>query len=158
MASQIAEQLRAVVQTAEPALRALTEVDICSRPAVDRWTIKEVLGHLIDSAANNHQRFVRAQFTDSFVFPKYAQNEWVGSQHYNDADWGELLDLWSAYNRHLAHVMKHVARQAFDVPCTIGDYAPVTLQFLMEDYVVHLRHHLRKIADRVNAPSERFAG
>jgi hypothetical protein len=158
MTAQIAEQLRNIVRTAEPALRALTEAQVSSRPASDRWTIKEVLGHLIDSAANNHQRFVRAQFTDSFVFPKYAQNEWVGAQHYNDSAWGELLDLWSAYNRHLAHVMKHVAPQAFDVPCTIGDYVPVTLQFLMEDYLVHLRHHLTKIAVRLNMLPEKVAG
>ena len=150
MPSHIADELVATVHAAEPALRALTDAIVAIRPAPDRWTIKEVVGHLIDSAANNHQRFVRAQFTARLVFPDYEQNEWVNSQNYRDAGWQGLVDLWSVYNRHLAHVIRNIPTSALAVECKIGDYEPVSFQFLMEDYVVHLKHHLKKIAERLN--------
>src|SRR5262245_42608651 len=107
MTAHIADDLRATVENAARELRRLDPATLAHRPAPDRWTIKEVIGHLIDSAANNHQRFVRAQFTKELVFPKYEQNEWVGSQHYNDVDWDELVELWRRYNLHLAHVIRH---------------------------------------------------
>jgi hypothetical protein len=150
MTSHITDELLATIGVAEPTLRALTDDIVSTQPAPDRWTIKEVVGHLIDSAANNHQRFVRAQFTTRLVFPKYEQNEWVGSQNYRAADWQGLVELWAAYNRHLAHVIKNASTNTLTVECKIGDYDPVTLQFLMEDYVVHLKHHLQKIAERLD--------
>lgn len=150
MTSQIANDLTATIETAARDLRRLSTETIFERPAPDRWTIKEVIGHLIDSATNNHQRFVRAQFVDELIFPKYEQNEWVDSQHYNDINWYELLDLWTLYNRHLAHVIRNVRPDALTVRCTIGTYQTVTLQFLIEDYVVHLKHHLRNINERVD--------
>jgi hypothetical protein len=122
---------------------------LAHRPSPDRWTIKEVIGHLIDSAANNHQRFIRAQSASELVFPKYEQNQWIACQAYNDREWPELLGFWQAYNAHLAHVIRRVDPRALQVQCRIGDYPPVTLQFLMEDYVVHLKHHLAKIGERV---------
>jgi hypothetical protein len=153
----IADELRAVVHVAEPTLRTLADADVAFRPAPDRWTIKEVLGHLIDSAANNHQRFVRAQFVPHLNFPKYEQNEWVSSQNYNTADWQGLIQLWSAYNLHLAHVIRNVSQDALERQCTIGNYEPVTLEFLIEDYVVHLKGHLKKIAERLKMDSKKFA-
>lgn len=149
MTARMADDLIATVDKAAEKLRALDAVQVSSRPAPDRWTIKEVIGHLIDSACNNHQRFVRAQFVTELAFPKYEQNQWVSSQHYNDRDWHELIDLWQCYNRHIAHVMRHVDSKALGVRCVIGSYEPVTLVFLIEDYVVHLKHHLQKIAERV---------
>ena len=137
-----------VVQAALPRLTALSEAIVTHRPARDRWTIKEVLGHLIDSAANNHQRFVRAQFVSELVFPKYEQNEWVRSQNYNAIEWPELIEFWRHYNLHLAHIIRNIDPEALGVHCKIGDYEPVSLSFLTEDYVVHLKHHLAKIEDR----------
>lgn len=151
-----ADELEQIVTTAEPTLRSLPAATIADRPAADRWTIQEVLGHLIDSAANNHQRFVRAQFVEKLVFPKYEQNEWVSSQQYAAADWNQLVDLWAAYNRHLVHVIRCVKPAALPTICVIGPYEPVTLQFLIEDYVVHLKHHLQKMAERAGLPPERL--
>ncbi len=71
----------------------------------DEWSRREILGHLIDSATNNHQRFVRAQFKDDLVFPGYEQEQWVSSQKYNDEPWPDLIELWRAYNLHLLHVV-----------------------------------------------------
>jgi hypothetical protein len=147
--NHIAEELVATVEEAVQQLRPLNSTIVSHRPAPDRWTIKEVIGHLVDSAANNHQRFVRAQFVKELVFPKYEQNGWVRCQSYNDVDWSDLLDLWRRYNLHLAHVIRHVPAESLAIRCTIGDYEPVTLQFLIEDYVVHLNHQLVKIAERV---------
>jgi hypothetical protein len=150
------DELEQIVNVAEPTLRMLSAGTVTQRPAADRWTIQEVLGHLIDSAANNHQRFVRAQFVEKLVFPKYEQNEWVGSQQYAAADWNRLVDLWAAYNRHLAHVIRCVKPKALPTICVIGPYEPVTLQFLIEDYVVHLKHHLQKMAERAGVDPARL--
>src|SRR5215813_1581708 len=150
MPESVANELTAVVQAALPGLSVLSETTVTHRPAPARWTIKEVLGHLIDSAANNHQRFVRAQFTNELVFPKYEQNDWARSQHYNEIEWPELIEFWRRYNLHLAHVIRNIAPEALGVRCRIGDYKPVTLKFLTEDYVVHLKYHLAKIEERTS--------
>jgi hypothetical protein len=149
MTSQIADELVFAVEESAAKLRRLDSATVSHRPAPDRWTIKEVVGHLIDSCANNHQRFIRAQFTQELVFPKYDQNQWVSAQHYAEADWLDLLDLWRRYNLHLARVIRNVDASKLAVQCTIGDYPPVTLQFLIEDYVVHMKGHLSKIDARV---------
>src|SRR5580765_1370275 len=104
--AQIADDLTATVEAAADQLRALDAATISHRPSPDRWTIKEVIGHLIDSATNNHQRFVRAQFVEEFIFPAYKQNEWVHCQSCNDVDWADLVELWRRYNLHLAHVIR----------------------------------------------------
>lgn len=118
----------------------------------------EVIGHLVDSAANNHQRFVRAQQVAELVFPKYEQNDWVRVQGYNEVPWMDLVELWRRYNLHLAHVMRRIPDDKLEVRCTIGDYAPVTLGFLVEDYLTHLRHHLKKIGERVEGGETGRAG
>ena len=111
----------------------------------EKWSKKQVLGHLIDSAANNHQRFIRAQLGQELTFPGYEQEAWVAVQHYQDESWDALVALWQHYNRHLLHVMACVPGDQLSRRCVIGDTDPVTLEFLMKDYVVHLKHHLEQI-------------
>jgi hypothetical protein len=82
------------------------------------------------------------------VFPKYEQNEWVQSQKYNAVEWPELIEFWRRYNFHLAHVIRNIAPEALGVRCRIGDYEPVSLRFLTEGYIVHMKHHLAKIEER----------
>jgi hypothetical protein len=106
---------------------------------------EQVLGHLIDSAANNHQRFVRAQEGRALAFPGYAQDDWVRSQHYEERPWEDLTSFWYAYNRHLAHVIARIPDDRRSVSCSVGSNAPVTLGFLVHDYLVHLRHHLGQL-------------
>src|SRR2546427_2029201 len=99
-------------QTIESATECLLRFDEAesSRPQAEgKWSAKEVMGHLIDSAANNHARFVLAQLRDDLVFPGYEQNRWVDIQNYREASWPQLVDLWTAYNRHLVHVMSYAA-------------------------------------------------
>src|SRR4051794_6869094 len=148
MARKIADDLEMTVEAAVAELDPVGHQMLLRRPTPDRWTIKEVIGHLIDSAANNHQRFVRAQFVSELVFPKYEQNQWVQSQNYNAVEWPQLIQFWRHYNMHLAHVIENITPGALEVNCRIGDYPPMSLKLLAEDYVVHMKHHLGKIEDR----------
>ena len=148
--SPIADNLLTIVEEKTNEYRQFDDAATSAKPDPNRWSIKEVIGHLVDSAVNNHQRFVRAQEVEAFQFPGYAQNHWVACQDYNQVEWTELLDLWRLTNRHLAHVIRRVPQESLAVTCHIGDYEPVTLQFLIEDYVVHLNHHLQKIDERMS--------
>lgn len=140
--------LRQEVDTAVPRLRAVPDARAASPLVSAKWSPKQTLGHLIDSAANNHQRFVRVQAESDLSLPGYAQNFWVDSQRYGDRAWSDLIDLWSSYNRHLAHVIAHIAEAKGSVQCRIGDGAPVTLRYVALDYVGHVQHHLRQILQK----------
>jgi hypothetical protein len=144
----VANALLQSLDAAVPRLRELTEDEAGKPRATGKWSSKQVIGHLIDSAANNHQRFVRAQEGPELVFSGYSQDHWVASQHYQDRRWEELLELWRAYNSHLAHVIAAIDEVQREVRCTIGTDAPVTLGFLTYDYLVHLRHHLKQLGVR----------
>src|SRR4051812_34269316 len=137
-----ASALRERVDNAGTWLRAIPEADAAVKPAPEKWSKKEILGHLIDSAANNHQRFVRAQLQDELTFPKYEQEGWARCQEYAAADWSLLIDLWSAYNTHLAWVIERIPAAKVSMPVQIIGYDPCTLGYLVEDYVVHMDHHL----------------
>jgi hypothetical protein len=141
----VAHDLLQTIEAALPKLRAISEPDAERPRAAGKWSRKQIVGHLIDSAANNHHRFVRAQEGPMLSFPPYAQDHWVSSQHYQDRSWNDLVTLWHAYNRHLTHVIGRIAEDRRHVPCTIETNEPVTLEFLASDYVEHLRHHLGQI-------------
>jgi len=137
--------LRREVDLAEPRLRDISDDHAARPPLPDKWSPKQVLGHLIDSAANNHQRFVRLQAAGDLRLPGYAQEFWVDSQRYGDRAWLELIELWCAYNRHLAHVIALIPEAKRHVHCQIGDGPQLTLSHVAIDYVGHLQHHLKQI-------------
>jgi hypothetical protein len=141
------EEMRSTIEAAARQLLAITEPGSETRPAPDKWSKKEVLGHLIDSAANNHQRFVRAQLSDELSFPGYEQEGWVATQRYQGESWEQLVRLWQSYNLHLLHLMRGVPAGKLQNRCRIGQGEPVTLEFLMTDYLRHLKHHLGQIFD-----------
>ena len=106
---------------------------------------KEILGHLIDSAADNHQRFVRARFADPFVWPGYDQRDWVSLHRYRERPWGELVDLWVAMNRQVAAVIEAAPAGKLQTSCLIGAHEPAPLEWWMRDYLRHVKHHLEQL-------------
>ena len=149
------QRLREAVDAAVPRLLAMSAADIARAAGPGKWSPREVIGHLVDSAANNHQRFVRGQLQDDLVFLGYAQDDWVRVQDYAHAPWDDLVALWRLYNRHLARVMelapadRRLSPRARHNIQEIGFAAPVeataTLDGIMLDYVEHLLHHLRRL-------------
>lgn len=152
----VLEDFRRTIETNAARLGALEEVDARTSRGGDGWTPKEIVGHLIDSAANNHARFVRAQFKDDLVFDGYEQEQWVSAQRYNEESWPLLIELWKNYNLHLLHVMSSAPQEKLNRPRsrhTLDKIAwqavdvgqPATLEYLMTDYIGHLKSHLRQI-------------
>jgi DinB superfamily len=139
------EQLLRVVEAAEPKLRKINDAEAAKPALPGGWSRKQVLGHLIDSASNNHQRFVRAALQPSLDFPAYDQNGNVRLQDPQEADWQLLVSLWSAYNRYLAHIIARLPAAKLETVCRIGPGEPVTLAFLAKDYLTHLLHHRNQI-------------
>jgi hypothetical protein len=152
----VIEDFRRTVEEAAARLLSLTEVEAAAHPAEGKWSAKETIGHLIDSATNNHQRFVRARFQKEFVFPGYAQEDWVRVQAYDKASWPLLVNLWRFYNLYLAHLMSHTPEgerlrewsrhnlhEIGFAPVSADE--PATLEHLMRDYVAHLKHHLQQL-------------
>src|SRR5262245_53778773 len=154
--SNIAKKLRETVDHSATRLLGISDKEAAQSPSPDKWSKKEIIGHLIDSAANNHARFVRAQTSADLVFDGYDQDEWVRVQRYRDRPWKELVELWQRYNHHIAFVMAATdetvlarprSRHSLDTIAfkTVPSSQPATLEYLMIDYVDHLEHHLRQI-------------
>lgn len=141
----LSERLVRTIESAEPILRQVTDAESDKPVLKGGWSRKQVIGHLIDSASNNHQRFVRAALQGSLEFPGYEQDGCVRVQAVEGAPWPLLLTLWKNYNLYLAHVIAHLPASQLEAPCRIGASEPVTLKFLAEDYLTHLLHHLRQI-------------
>lgn len=157
MTPSYARELATIVDVAAESLLGMSDEAAARRPAPGKWSSKEIIGHLIDSAAVNHQRFVRARWQEDLVFPGYAQEEWVAAQEYQTAPWEELVGLWHAYNLHIARVMSATPqgvlrreREGHNLDeigwRSVPRDQPATLEYLMEDYVAHLRHHLDQIS------------
>ncbi len=124
-------------------LQALPSDKVGHKPAPDAWSAKEELGHLLDSAANNHQRIVRTQLEDKPAMPGYDGDAWVALHRYHSRDWNSLIERWAALNRQLLAAAEAVPDSAWSRTCTIGDSEPLTLQFVFDDYMHHMLEHLR---------------
>ena len=146
---------RQTVTGAVDRLLVYSDADATRPLAPGKWSRKEIIGHLIDSAANNHARFVRAQLQDDLIFDGYDQARWVEVQRYRDRSWSDLVGLWQSYNLHMASVMEAADPAAVARPRArhnldriamehVSAAEPATLGFFMRDYVAHLKHHLRQ--------------
>jgi len=141
----IAADLSETVRHSQALLHQIGSADAASRPSPAKWSKKETLAHLIDSASNNHQRFVRAASQGSLDFPGYDQAEIIALQKPDLASWELLLELWSSYNCYLVHVLSQLPESCAEIPCKIAGHPPVTLLWLAADYVEQLKHHLNHI-------------
>jgi hypothetical protein len=152
------QDFRKTVEEAAERLLLISEKRSLLPKAEGKWSPKEIIGHLIDSASNNHQRFIRAQFTDDLQFPGYQQEDWVRVQRYNQEPWPQLVQLWKLYNLHLAHVMSFASEATRSKDRsrhnlheigwqTVDESLNVTLEYLMRDYAGHMKHHLAQILE-----------
>jgi DinB superfamily len=148
MARSLAQSLQAVLDREAAALAGISESQAGQAPAAGGWSRKQELGHLIDSATNNHVRFVRAAIEPRFEGPGYRQDEWVRLHDYNALPWDTLLAFWRSYNELLVHLVSRIPEDRLQTECVIGGSVPVTLGFIIEDYILHMQHHLDHILGR----------
>jgi DinB superfamily len=145
MTSEIAQMFRIQLNDVHAALFEVPPelANVPWRP--EGWTRKQIVGHLLDSATNNRQRFVRASTEGAYTGPQYAQDAWVAAHGYTDHAWEDLLLWWSAEHEILMAVVDRIPEDRLGVICRVGDNEPVSLRFLIEDYVQHQKHHLSQI-------------
>jgi hypothetical protein len=145
---KVIDRLQQHINLAPSEFLKYPEGELRRRPTPEKWSKKELLGHLIDSAANNHHRFIKAQFLPSPMFVEgYAQNDWVRIQNYNYKDSQQLVELWKVYNEHILFIMQNTPEENLKIKITAEDpfEKADTLFFLMKDYVDHMDHHLKQI-------------
>lgn len=109
------------------------------------WTRRQILGHLLDSATNNRQRFVRGSIDGEYAGPGYAQDNWVQAHGYADQTWATLLNWWDVEHDILAAVVNRIPESRLKAKCSVGGNEPVTLRYLIEDYLQHQRWHLSQM-------------
>lgn len=148
---RLASDIESAVNESWQMFKSLPNETVLARPEPGEWSVKEIIGHLVDSAANNHQRFVRLQVANGLVFPDYSQDNdsWVSIQRYQVAHWDDLLTLWRHFNLHLARVIRTVDVECIDHIWVIDEGTTITLGELMIDYLRHLKDHLQHIKKRI---------
>jgi hypothetical protein len=145
MPTQLALHFRAEIDSIHAALLALSP-ELAEIPwRAGGWTRKQIVGHMLDSAANNRQRFVRASIHSSFTGPDYAQDGWVAAHGYASQPWATLLRWWEVEHEILSAAVDCIPEERLDAICTVGENEPVTLRFLVEDYTRHQRWHLAQL-------------
>jgi len=151
MPTPLARQFRTEVDAVYAALLSLPP-EITDTPwRAGGWTPKQIVGHMLDSAANNRQRFVRAAAHGSFAGANYEQEAWVAAHGYALQPWATLLRWWLVEHEILAAVVDRIPAEQLEASCAVGDDAPVSLRFLIEDYFPHQRWHLAQLASVVAA-------
>ena len=140
--AELSERLASVLRDAMPWLVTISEAEASVPEREGKWNAKEVIGHLIDSAVNNLGRIVRLQIEPGQSLPGYEQMAWVRLQHYAEREWPQVLALWFALNEHVAWTIGHVEKARLANRGVVAG-EPLTLGFLIEDYVAHMEHHLR---------------
>lgn len=137
------DRLEYLCNTIPDLLAGIDETTFNEKTNPEKWSKKEIIGHLIDSATNNHQRFVRTQFEDKPTIV-YDQNKWNEHNFYQQLDKQQVIEFWTTYNKHLLELIRRIPSDKLQFECYVGDKL-LTLDFLINDYVEHLEHHLRQI-------------
>jgi hypothetical protein len=155
--NKVAGKIVQQVDSAVDRWHNLAEHSLTFRPSEDAWSVKEIIGHLIDSASNNHQRFVRLQLVKQLTFPDYGQDNihWVRIQDYQHRSWEELLELWRYFNTQLAYIIRSVDPSCLNHVWELDAETRATLFDLMTDYLKHLEIHLNQITDVLNTFTKR---
>ncbi|MBB5634832.1 hypothetical protein HDE68_000717 [Pedobacter cryoconitis] len=146
MTVQSIERLQYLSETIPSLLNEIDDHIFSLKPAANKWSKKEIIGHLIDSAVANHQRFVRAQFEDT---PKitYDQNNYNTFNYYDQIDNKQIISFWTVYNKQLLELIRLIPAELLKKECFTGGDESLTIAFLFDDYVEHLEHHLRQVVN-----------
>ena len=144
VATESIERLRRLCEIIPPLLEQISDPEFLSKPSPEKWSKKEILGHLIDSAANNHHRFIRIQYEREPVI-SYDQNQWNSLSHYADLERSQLISFWTLYNKHLLHLLKYIPEENLGLNGVGGDGKQLPLHFYITDYIDHLEHHLHQL-------------
>lgn len=150
------EEFLNIIISAESRLKLIGEENSSRKPSANKWSSKEILGHLVDSSINNIARFINGQFRDDFVFSGYDQNKWVTAQNYQNEKWELIIDLWKLNNMQVIHIIetipnnlltRTVYKHNFDLIAweEVPKEEPVSLEYLVRDYFNHMKHHLNQI-------------
>jgi hypothetical protein len=146
MTKESISRLQFLIDTIPSLLTEIEEMKFSEKQNLEKWSKKEILGHLIDSATNNHQRFVRCQFEN---IPKivYDQNNWNKFNFYQQIDKSQIIEFWTIYNKQLVQLIKNISNENLLKECKTSDDKNYTIEYLISDYVEHLEHHLQQIVD-----------
>jgi hypothetical protein len=146
MIAKTIKRLQFLCDTIPDLLLNIDENEFSKNPASGKWSKKEILGHLIDSAANNHQRFVRVQFENAPLI-KYDQDNWNKFSFHRQIPGKDVIAFWTAHNKYLIEVLKYIPEESLSRECNWGQEKNVTLEFLINDYAVHMEYHLKQIVN-----------
>lgn len=141
----VAARFKTAIAEAEQVLSGVTE-ELAVQPArPGGWLRKEELGHLLDSAQNNHQRIALAAIQGEYTGAEYAQNAWVALHGYRTMEWAEILAFWKTRNQMLHRVIANIPEERLSAQVRIGDSPAMTLSAWIDDYLQHMAHHVAQI-------------
>jgi DinB superfamily len=140
----IALQLETIIKEHITALEALPENKMNKKPSPAKWSKKEILGHMIDSAQNNIRRFIVTQYEENPTIV-YSQDKWVAISNYQHYDLPDLISLWYFLNKHIAFILKNIPEEIAQRKCQTEDLH--TIEWLAGDYLKHLRHHVHQVLE-----------
>lgn len=145
--SIFSNQITELVDKWIPVLKNIPDEVLINKRNWQNRTIKQVLGHLVDSASNNHHRMVRLQYNNILVFPDFRQHNdlWIALQDYQNEDWNDLIQLWKYYNRHIVHIIRSVDLNKIENYWYDFEGTKITLEQIIEGYLWHLELHLKEI-------------
>jgi uncharacterized damage-inducible protein DinB len=144
---EISAQISEAVDKLKPEMQKISAEEARRKPAPNKWSKQEILGHLVDSAYNNMQRVVRSKYNKSHAFPPWEQDEWMSVQQYNQAGWQEVIDLFTLNNRQFCRAINNLPPEAFNAECNMGK-GPVTLNDVLKEYIRHMNHHIAQLVGK----------
>ena len=151
----ISEELLSLIKEWEPKLLALGNDVISERRNSQGRTIKQITGHMVDSATNNTHRIVHLHYQESpLIFTCYAthgnNDRWISIQNYQEENWNELVQLWKYTNMHIAHVIKNMNKEKLNNVWISGTNEEISLEAMVVDFPRHFKLHLSEIDELIN--------
>lgn len=140
------EHLEKIIKNYYRRLESIPEEEYAAKPRPDKWSKKEILGHLVDSAQNNIRRFIVTQY-EELPHIGYEQNKWVALNGYQDHPSGDLVVLWRLLNRQMCRILSGIGPDAAQRKCIMANKNAYTIEWMAADYCNHLLHHLHQILE-----------